>query len=418
MSANILDAIIKIAATKQLDKDQLQSIILDSITTTLSKKLDPENTLVVSLHEKTGNIEIEYDDLVVEKEAKIGQMSILDAQKTYNPHARIGDYIHRKMILSELEPKLIKTVQKAISDRLQELENEKVTEDFNQQKHTIVTGRIKSIDDTGGYRIDIGKMEALLPVDEQIENEYYKVGDHIKAYVVNIRTQEKSRTFDKSRAVIILSRIHPEFVKKIFEAEIPEIFEGVVKVRKIVREPGIRVKVELETSDPKVDPLRACLSVKGTRLDAIRKELHGEQIDIVVHSEDPEQMVINALGIESIRKVIIERGKAATVIVTETDKVQAIGKQGKNAKLAAKLTGLRMDIFTEAEYDEKKSKERRTISHVTDLDGVTPKIAEILKRSGYTSVQDIFIASVDELRNLEGVGTKIAERLKEAAELF
>jgi len=418
MSANILDAIVKIAATKQLDREQLQNIILDAIVSTLSKKLDPENKLIVSLLEKTGNIEIEYDVQVVELESKMGQVSILDAQKTYNPRAQLGDYIHRKMVLHELEPKLIKTVQKAISDRLQELENERINEDFNQQKHTVVTGRIKSIDDTGGYRIDIGKMEALLPVDEQIENEYYKVGDHIKAYVVNIRTPEKTRSYDKNRSVIILSRIHPEFVKKIFEAEIPEIYEGTVKVRKIVREPGIRVKVELESTDPKVNPLTVCLSVKGTRLDAIRKELHGEQIDIVVHSDDPERMVINALGIEGILNVIIERGKSATVIVTEADKIQAIGKQGKNAKLAAKLTGLRMDIYTEAEYAEKKAKERRTISHVTDLDGVTLKIAEILKKSGYTSVQDVFIASVDELCNLEGVGRKIAERLKEAAELF
>ncbi len=418
MSASILEAISKVAATKQLDKVQLQSIILESITSTLSKKLDEENNLMVSFHEKTGGIEIEYDSLVVEHEIRLGQISILDAQKVYNPRARLGDYIHIKKFLSELEPKLVKTVQRTISERLHELDEKRISSDFDQQKNTIVTGRIKSIDDTFGYRIDIGKMEALLPVDQQIENEFYKVGDHIKAYVVNIRIPDKTKSYDKSKSVIILSRIHPEFVKKIFESEIPEIYDGTVKVRKIVREPGVRVKVELESTDPKIDPLRACLSVKGTRLDAIRKELHDEQIDIVVHNDDPEKMVINALGVENVRNVIIERGKSATVIVSEADKVLAIGKLGKNAKLAAKLTGLKMDIYTQAEFDEKKSKERRTISHVTELDGVTPKIAEILKKSGYTSVQDVFIASVDELCNLDGVGRKIAERLKEAAELF
>jgi len=176
--------------------------------------------------------------------------------------------------------------------------------------------------------------------------------------------------------------------------------------------------VELESSDPKVDPIVACVGPKGTRIDSIRKELHGEQIDIVVHSEDIERMIEHALGIEGVKRVIIERNRAASVIVDEADKVMAIGKQGKNVKLAAKLTGLKIDIYTQSEFEEKMAKERRTISHVTDLDGVTPKIAEVLRQAGYTSVQDIFTASIDELCNLEGMGQKTAERLKEAAKYF
>jgi N utilization substance protein A len=191
-----------------------------------------------------------------------------------------------------------------------------------------------------------------------------------------------------------------------------------VKIRKIVREPGIRTKVELETSDPKIDPVSACIGLKGTRIDSIRKELHGEQIDIVVHSEDLEKMIENALGVENIKRVIIERNRTASVIVEEADKVVAIGKQGKNVKLAAKLTGLKIDIYTMDEFDDKTAKERRTISHINELDGVTPKIADILRHAGYTSVQDIYAASVDELCNLEGVGQKTAERLKEAAKYF
>jgi len=160
------------------------------------------------------------------------------------------------------------------------------------------------------------------------------------------------------------------------------------------------------------------VGIRGTRIDGIRRELHGEQIDIVVHSDDPEQMIINALGIDGAINVIIERNRAASVIVNEDNKVIAIGKQGKNVKLAAKLTGMKIDIFTSAEFDEKMAKERRTVSHITELDGVTAKIAEALKQAGYTSVQDVFAASLDELVNLEGVGQKTAERLKEAAKYF
>jgi len=411
MSANIIDAVIKLAVTKQLDKDLIQEIILETITSTLSKKLQPDNELKVFVDDKTGSIYVSYLNKVVEEEKNFGEISILDARKFYDAKARIDQLIPRTLALHEFEPKIIKTAQKIILDRIRGLEDDKIKLDFNKQKHTIVTGKIKTIDDNGGYRIDIGHTDALLPVDEQIENEFYRVGDNIKAYVVNIRSQA-------SGVIIILSRTNPEFIKKLFEAEIPEIYQGIINIRKIVREPGIRTKVELETKDLKMDPVAICIGSKGSRIDAIRKELHGEQIDLVLHSEDMEKMIENALGIEGVKRVIVERTKAAYVIVSEEDKVTAIGKQGKNVKLAAKLTGLKIDIYTQSEYEEKMAKERRTISHIIDLDGVTPKIAEILRKTGYTSVQDIFVASLDELCNIEGIGTKTAERLKEAAELF
>jgi N utilization substance protein A len=411
MSSSILDAVIKLAAIKQLDKEQIQEIIVEAITTTLIKKLNPENELSVYIDESAGNIKVRFLCRVVEIPANLGEISLEEARREHDRYATLEQMILREMPLSEFEPKLVKTAQKTIQDRIRMLEEEKIQNDFNKQKHTIVTGKIKSIDDNGGYRIDIGYTDALLPVDEQIENEYYRVGDNIKAYVVNIRSHQ-------SNVTIILSRTNPEFVKKLFEAEIPEIYNGSVKIRKIVREPGIRTKVELETSDPKIDPVSACIGLKGTRIDSIRKELHGEQIDIVIHSEDLEKMIENALGVENIKRVIIERNRTASVIVEEADKVVAIGKQGKNVKLAAKLTGLKIDIYTMDEFDDKTAKERRTISHINELDGVTPKIADILRHAGYTSVQDIYAASVDELCNLEGVGQKTAERLKEAAKYF
>lgn len=412
MSANILDAVIKLASIKQLDKVMIQEIIVEAITTTLQKRLGPEAPLEVFVDEASGGIRAKFMCEVTEIEENLGQMALSEARETYDKKAVIGQQIEKTMAMHEFEPKLIKTAQKIIQDKIRKLEEEKIQNDFNKQKHTIVTGKIKAIDENnGGYRVDISYTDALLPLDEQIENEFYRVGDNIKAYVVNIRT-------GMNGVIIILSRTNPEFVKKLFEAEIPEIFEGKISIRKIVREPGVRTKVELETSDPKIDPIVACVGPKGTRIDSIRRELHGEQIDIVVHSENLEKMIENALGIEGVKHVIIERNRAASVIVEEADKVTAIGKQGKNVKLAAKLTGLKIDIYTATEFEEKMSKERRTISHVTELDGVTPKIAEVLKQAGYTSVQDVFMASVEELCNLEGMGQKTAERLKEAAKFF
>ncbi|HNZ06871.1 MAG: transcription termination factor NusA [Candidatus Cloacimonetes bacterium] len=410
MSANILDAVIKLAAIKQLDKDQIQRIIEEAIFSTLEKRLGPDNELTVFADQATGKIQARFLCRVVELEENLGEISLAEA-RTLNPSVQLEDMIQRSMSLYEFEPKLVKNAQRLIMEKIKELEDEKIQKDYNKLKNTIVVGKIKTVDENGGYRIDINHTDALLPPDEQIENEYYRVGENIRAYVVNIRSHQSNIT-------IILSRTNPEFVKKLFEAEIPEIYSGQITIRKIVREPGIRTKVELETKDPKLDPISACVGIRGTRIDGIRRELHGEQIDIVVHSDDPEQMIINALGIDGAINVIIERNRAASVIVNEDNKVIAIGKQGKNVKLAAKLTGMKIDIFTSAEFDEKMAKERRTVSHITELDGVTAKIAEALKQAGYTSVQDVFAASLDELVNLEGVGQKTAERLKEAAKYF
>ena len=411
MSANMLDALNKLAAIKQLDKDMIQKIILEAVTSTLQKRLEPEAGLQVYIDEFAGCVKVKFKSLVVEREEGLGQISLTDARNIYNHNAQPGEYIEKTLSLSEFEPKIVKTVQKIIQDKIRQLEDDRIQNDFNKQKHTIVTGKIKAIDDFGGYIIDTGHTDALLPVEEQIENEFYRVGDNIKAYVVNIRT-------GKNGVVIILSRTNPEFVKKLFETEIPDIYSGDIKIRKIVREPGIRTKVELETDNPKIDPVVACVGPKGTRIDSLRKELHGEQIDIVLHSDDPEKMIENALGVEGIKRVIIERNHSASVILDEADKLMAIGKQGKNVKLAAKLVGIKIDIYTMAEFEEKMAKERRTVSHITELDGVTPKIAETLKQAGYTSVQDIYMASLEELCNLEGMGQKTAERLKEAAKYF
>jgi len=412
MSVNILDAVNKLAVIKQLDGHLIQEIVVESITNTLAKKLDEQNELEVYIDQASSGIRARFKCLVVELESSLGEISLADARAGYDAHAKLGDYIQKEMSLHEFEPKLVKTAQKIIQDRIRLLEDEKIQNDFNKQKHTIVSGKIKTIDDNnGGYRIDLGYTDALLPLDEQIENEFYRVGDNIKAYVTNIRSGNQGVT-------VILSRTNPEFVKKLFEAEIPAIYAGKIKIRKIVREPGIRTKVELEALVDKLDPITECVGPKGTRIDSIRKELHGEQIDIVVYSEDPEVMIEHALGVNSVKRVIIERNRAASVIVDEADKVMAIGKQGKNVKLAAKLTGLKIDIFTTQEFEEKMSKERRTVSHVNELDGVTPKIAEVLRNAGYTSVQDIYAASVNELAALEGMGQKTAEKLKESAKYF
>ncbi len=317
MSTNFLDAVVKLAAIKQLKEEQIRQIVIETIYGTLSKKINPESNLEVYIDETSGGVKVQFLCEVKEQETNIGEISLTEARQSHGKYVQLGEKVTRVMSLYEFEPKIIKTAQNIIQDKIKRMEDERIKTDFDKQKDTIVSGRIKNIDTIEGYRVDIGYTEALLPPDEQIDNEYYKVNDIIKAYVVNIRVKERG-------VIVILSRTNPEFVKKLFEAEIPEIFQGIVKIRKIVREPGIRTKIELESTDAKVDCVACCVGTKGTRIDSIRRELHGEQIDIVVYNNDPNIMIAHALGIENVKRVILERGKSASVIVSEEDKLTAI----------------------------------------------------------------------------------------------
>jgi N utilization substance protein A len=358
----------------------------------------------------TNKVLAKFKKIVVEQDTELGEINLEEA-KRYDKDAELGDKIAVQMPIFEFEPKVIKNARKAILERIKHLEESRIMFDYEKQKNQIVAGKVRKVD-YNGLLVDIGYADALLPVEEQIEDEYFKVGDIVRAYVVNIRKRRKD-------VIVILSRTRPEFVKKLFEMEVPEIENGDIEIKKIVREPGVRTKVAVHAVSNDVDATASCLGPKGVRIESIRKELNGELIDVVSWDSSPEQLIANAIGMDVVEKVYLaQRGNFARIIVSEENKNLAIGKQGKNVKLAAKLTDYKLDIFTEPEFEEKISEERRITSHVSDLDGVTPKIAQILKEHGYTSVQDIYSSTVEELCNLEGLGKNTAQKLKESAKYF
>lgn len=410
MSSNLLGIITELANVRQLDLGRLREVIVESLKNAISKKLKPENELEIITDFNTNYLAARFKKIVVDKDETLGQISLKDAWE-YDEDAQIGDWITVEVSVSALEPKLVRIAREEIGSKIKRLEEERKMFDYEKQKNQIVYGKVKKID-YNGYKVDINFAEALLPIEEQIEEEYYKVGDYIRAYVLNVRKRGPE-------IIVILSRAHPEFVKRLLEIEVPEIANGEIEVKKIIREPGIRTKVAVVAKAKNVDPVGCCLGPKGIRVEQIKKELHGEAIDILPWSEDPEVLIANAIGPEFIEKVYItEKGKFARVIVREENKNSAIGKMGKNVRLAAKLTDYKLDIYTHEEFEEKIAEERRITSHVSELDGVSTKIADILREHGYTSVQDIFNASIQELCNIEGIGQKIAEKIKEAAKHF
>ncbi len=405
-----MSSLAELASLKQLDKNQLAEIIKESLYQSISKKMVAENELEIVADFDTNRVMAKFKRIVVERDMNLGEINLEEARH-YKPDAELGDLIPVEMYISDFEPKVIRNARKAILERIKALEEDRIMFDYENQKNKIISGKVTK-DDYNGYVVDIGYADALLSKEEQIEDEFFKVGDIIKAFVVNIRKR-------KNDVIVILSRTRPEFVKRIFETEIPEITTGEVEIKKIVREPGMRTKVAVISNDPKIDATAACLGEKGIRIESIRNQLNGELVDIVLWADSPEQLIANAIGPDLVEKVYLaERGRFARIIVTEDNKNLAIGKKGKNVKLAAKLTDFKLDIYTEEEFEEKISEERRITSHVSDLDGVSSKVAEVLKEHGYTSVQDIYEASIEELCNLEGLGKKTAAKIKESSKFF
>jgi len=410
MNLNIMGSLAELANLKQLDKEKLTEIIKDGLYQAISKKMILDNELEITTDYNTNKIIAKFNRIVVERDTSLGEISFEDA-KMIDERLELGDTIPVEMSIAEFEPKVIRNARKAILERIKLLEEDRIMFDYENQKNQLVSGKITK-DDFNGYLVNIGYADALLSKEEQVDDEYFKVGDVIRCYVVNIRKRKKD-------VIVILSRTRPEFVMKIFESEIPETISGEIEIKKIVREPGMRTKVSVHSNNTEVDATAACLGPHGVRIEAIRKELNGELVDIVVWDSAPEQLIANAIGPDLVEKVYLaDRGRFARIIVNKDNKNLAIGKKGKNVKLAAKLTDFKLDIYTEEEFEEKISEERRITSHISDLDGVSSKVAEVLKMHGYTSVQDIYEASIEELCNLEGLGKKTSEKIKESSKYF
>ncbi len=411
MSSNILAIIKELANMKQLDQNKIEKAVTDSLLHVLNKKLKPENELEIVIDYETNYLAARFLKEVVYNDETLGQISLEDATRDFKIDAEIGDTVEVEIPIHKLEPKLIKNAREEIANKIKKLEEDRKMFDYEKQKNQIVYGKIKK-SDYNGYIVDIGFAEGLLPVEEQVDDEFYKVGDHVRCFVLNIRKRG-------NELIVILSRAHPEFVKKLLELEVPEILSREIEIKKIIREPGIRTKVAVKAVKHSVDAVGSCLGPKGIRIEQIKKELHGEIVDILEWSDDPEVLIANAIGPDIIEKVYLtEKGRFARIIVSEENKNLAIGKLGKNVRLAAKVTDYKLDIFTKEEFEEKIAEERRITSHVNELDGVSPKIAEILKDHGYTSVQDIYRASIQELTHIDGIGEKIAEKIKESAKHF
>ena len=289
------------------------------------------------------------------------------------------------------------TAKQVIIQKIREAERESIYTDFTKKEGTIATGTVHRIDQKVVI-IDFGKTEGILPAREQSPNDYFKQGDTIKAYVLEVKKTDRGPE-------VIVSRAHAYFVKKLFELEVPEIHDGIVEIKTVTREAGSRTKIAVYSNDSKIDCVGSCVGMRGQRVKNIIREVGGEKIDIVRWNEDSETFIRNALSPAQLGEIRLRREeKAAEIFVDESQLSLAIGKKGQNVRLASKLTGWKLDIKNASQKIPLRS-----------LEGVGEKTEQLLQRAGITSVKDLLKSTPEELAKIEGIGLKSAEKIITAA---
>ncbi len=400
---------------KGIDQSALVEAIEAALVTAAKKVYGSGTDIYAKLNQETGSIEIyQRKEVTLKVEDEAMQISLLEARQL-DPEVMPGDEVEKEIDANEFGRIAAQTAKQVIVQKLREAEREMVYNTYSNRVGEVINGIVHGFS-RGAIIVDLGKTEAELPPKEQVPRERYKQGDRIKAYILDVKQNAKGPQ-------VILSRTDIDFLIKLFELEVPEVAENIVEIRSAAREPGGRSKIAVVSHDPNVDPVGACVGVKGSRVQAVVNELRGERIDIIPWLVDPALFVSNALSPAQVTRVIInETEKSMEVIVADEELSLAIGKNGQNVRLAARLTGWNITIKSEAQAEEEKTAEDIPEKAAAEqegrpeiLEGLSGKVSAALAEAGLESARSIADASDEDLLNLPGVGPKTVEKLRELA---
>ncbi len=343
----LITVIDQLGREKGIDKARIIGAVETALQTAAKKRFGQGENVKVEIDTKTGDIAVISLKTIVETVTNPkAEISILEARKV-DDGAEVGDEIGSLIEMDELGRIAAQTAKQVICQKVREAEWEAVQKEYSTRQGDLINGIIIG-QERRNYIVDLGKTEAILPIQEQIPRETYRRGDRVKALLLEVRKTPKD-------VQVILSRSHPTFVSKLFELEVPEVGEKIVEIKGVVREPGDRTKIAVSSRDKAVDPVGACVGIKGSRVQAVVRELRGEKIDIIAWTNDPRVFIAEALNPASIEKVgIDEEKKSALVVVADSQLSLAIGKNGQNVRLAARLTGWKIDIISATEYEKEK----------------------------------------------------------------
>lgn len=390
-----------------IDKNSIIGAIEEAIVQAARRKFGAEKKFEARFNSDSGEIELFEFLEVVEQLSNPDSHILLENAREYDPDAEVGDEIGVRRDTSSFGRILAQSAKQVIIQRVRDAERHNVYEEYKDRKAEVVNGIVRRFE-KGALIVDLGRAEAVLPVKEQVQREHYRPGDRIRAFVIEVNQEGQGQQ-------IVLSRAATEFLVKLFELEVPEIYEGVVFIDSAAREPGGRSKIAVASRDGDVDPVGACVGMKGSRVQAVVQELRGERIDIVPWNTDPARYVCSALSPAQVTKVIIdEERKAMDVIVPDDQLSLAIGRKGQNVRLAVQLTGWEIDINSESKMREMAE----WFAEAVKVAGCGENEAELLLQSGITSLEDLAGCQVEVLTGLPGIDAEAAEAIRaRAAEL-
>lgn len=401
-----LNAIMgQIGRDKGIDKQLLIDAVESAMLSAAKKHYGHNLNLEARYAEDTGDVEVfMYRVVVDDVEDKATQMSLQEAQQLA-PSAVIGEEFGFRLDTEALGRIAAQTAKQVIAQKLRDAEQGVIYEEYKDTKGELVNGIVQRYD-RGSVVVNLGRTEAVLPRREQIAKERYRQGDRIRAMILDIDPSNRGPQ-------IIITRSHPDFLKKLFSLEVPEISEGLIELKGVAREPGERAKVAVYSNDDTVDPVGACVGVKGSRVLAVVQELRGERIDIITWTPDEPSFVARALSPAEVARVVVDEGHHSMEVIVNDDQLSlAIGRRGQNVKLASKLTGWRLDVRSVSAAEEETRKARQSIEAIAEL-GFTE--AELLFQEGYRSAAEIADATPEEIRDIEGIASDRAEAIIAAA---
>ena len=398
-----------VALEKSIDKELIINSMESGIAKAAKSKFGNENEIQVNINRENGDIEIYRRLVIVENPENNNTEISLEKAKALNNEKKLGEEILQPLPTFDFGRIAAQTAKQVISFSVREAEKERQFNDFIDKKDTILSGIVKRLE-FGNVIVDLGKAEAIIQKNEMIPREIIKAGDRVKAYCYDVRREQRGQQ-------IFLSRAHPKFMEKLFIQEVPEIYDGLIEIKSSARDPGSRAKICVKAIDTSLDPVGACVGMRGSRVQAVVNELQGEKIDIVNWSEDISVVVSNALSPAEVLKVnIYEDLKKLDVILTEENLSKAIGRRGQNVRLATKLIDYEINIMTDKEESERRQEEfkDKTENLMKNLE-VDETLGQLLVAEGFSTIEFIKNSKLNDLVKIEGIEEETAKELIERA---
>src|SRR5947199_3013483 len=412
LAANRLEFLLiahAVARDKSIDKQVVLTAMEEAMQRAAKAHYGTENDIKVDIDPKTGETHVSrYLHVVELVENDKTEIGLPDARRR-NPDAQIGDIIAETLPPVDFNRINAQNAKQVIVQKVRDAERERQYDEYKDRIGEVVHGVVKR-SEFGSVVVDLGKAEGVVRRDEMIPRESFRAGDRIRAYIYDVRREARGPQ-------IFLSRSHPQFMVRLFAQEVPEIYDGVIEIRAVARDPGSRAKIAVISKDSSIDPVGACVGMRGVRVQAVVQELQGERIDIIPWNPDPATFIVNALAPAEVSKVVLDEDTHRVEVVVPDEQLSlAIGRRGQNVRLASQLTSWQIDILTEAEESERRQKEfaERTQLFMDSLD-VDETVAQLLASEGFSSIEDVAYVPLNELSQVEGFDEETAQELQTRA---